>query len=182
MTNNKKQKIDKRLENAEYGVESRYRSNEERNVDGKSLMEARKQRLANSSSDQIIKARLLQLKLKMEEFLKKPVHKEHDFFIEFLKSYIDIVYSKRTHFAQDINIKPVLLSQVLNKHRDPNDEFILRLMIHSEKTYKEVCPFQKETWYQVYFHEKICDTISTEHVWMPEVEKHVKIDNLKINN
>ena len=167
---------------SEYGVDSRYKSIEDRNADGKALMKARKQRLANISDDQIIKARLLQLKLKMEEFLKTTVHKECDFFIEFLKSYIDTIYSKRVHFAEDINVKPVLLSQVLNKHREPKDEFILRLMMHSEKTFKSVCHFQKETWYQVYFHEKICDTISTQDRWIPEVEKHVKIDNLKIKN
>ena len=142
-------------------------------------MEARKQRMANISPDQIVKAKLLQLKYRMEAFLKELVNEKYDFFIEFLKSYIDTIYTKRVHFAKDINVSPVLLSQVLNKHKTPTDEFILKLMIHSEKTYENVGEFQKETWYQVYFHEKICDTMATQDEWRPEVEKQVKMDHLR---
>lgn len=50
-------------------------------------------------------------------------------------------------------------------------------MIHYEKTYKNVCQFYKKTWYQVYYHEKICDTMSSQDEWRPKVEKHVKIKN-----
>ena len=174
-----KEKSKKIIKNAEYGVDSRYASDEERAIDGKKLMEARKQRMADVSNYQIVKAKLLQLKYRMEEFLKEPVSIQSDFFIEFLKSYIDSIYTKRVHFAKDISISPVLLSQVLNKHKTPTDEFILKLMIHSEKTYEKVGKFHKETWYQVYFHEKICDTMATQDEWRPEVEKQVTIDHLK---
>ena len=92
--------------------------------------------------------------------------------------YIDTAYSKRSNFASDIDITPVRLSQVLNSHREPKDEFMRRLMIHSEKTYQNICQFQKKTWYQVYYHEKICDTISSQDEWRSEVEKHVKVKNL----
>jgi len=47
-------------------------------------------------------------------------------------------------------------------------------MIHSEKVFQSVCEFHKKTWYQVYFQEKICDTMSSQEEWRPEIEKHVK--------
>ena len=174
----KKKKSFKEIEVAEYGVDSRYSSKKERQADGKALMEARLERMKNVSTDQIIRAKLLQLKFKMEEYIQKPVYKKHNFFTEFLTSYIDTVYSKRSNFASDIDITPVRLSQVLNSHREPKDEFMLRLMIHSEKTYKNVCQFHKKTWYQVYYHEKICNTMSSQDEWRPNVEKHVKVKNL----
>lgn len=169
---NKKNKI--MIEDSEYGVDSRYKSNKERESDAAALMEARLKRMKNLSKDQIIRAKLLQLKLKMEYYLKKPVYDNRNYFSDFLESYIDTIYSKRSDFAKDIDITPVRLSQVINNHREPKDEFIMKLMIHSEKVYKNVCEFHKKTWYQVYFHEKICDTMASQEKWRPEIEKHVR--------
>jgi len=64
---------------------------------------------------------------------------------------------------------------VINNHRDPKEEFIMKLMIHSEKVYKNVCDFQKRTWYQVYFHEKVCDTMANQEKWRGRLEKEVKL-------
>ena len=63
------------------------------------------------------------------------------------------IYSKRSSFAKDINVIPVSLSQVLNNNREPKEEFIMKLMIHSEKAYMDICEFHKKTWFQVYYHE-----------------------------
>ena len=167
----------KEIDGAEFGVDSRYSSKKERLADGKALMEARLKRMKNLSEDEIIKAKLLQLKFRMEEYIKQPTYGDRNFFTEFLKSYIDAIYSKRIHFAQDINVKPVLLSQVLNNHRKPKEEFILRLMVHSEKTYKKICTFQKKTWFEVYFLEKISKTMSNHDKWRPNIEKHVNISS-----
>ena len=172
MTNKKNTII---IEDAEYGVDSRYKTNKERESDATALMEARLVRMKSLSKDQIIRAKLLQLKLKMDEYLKKPVYDNRNYFSEFLESYVDIIYSKRSVFAKDIDIAPVSLSQVINNHREPKEEFILRLMIHSEMVYKNVCEFHKKTWFQVYFHEKICDTMSSQEKWRPEIEKHVRL-------
>lgn len=171
MTKNKKME----QEGAEFGVDSRYTSSKARKSDGQALMAARLERMKQVSEDDIVRAKLVQLKLKMEDYLQTPVYKDHNFFTEFLASYIDTVYSKRSNFASDINITPVRLSQVLNNHREPHDEFMLRLMVHSERTYQNVCDFPQKTWYQVYYQEKITDTILSEDEWRPEVEKHVKI-------
>ena len=146
MTENKKINTD-----TEYGIDSRYKSNKERESDATTLMEARLMRMKNLSKDQIIRAKLLQLKLKMEEYIKSPVYDNHNYFSDFLKLYIDAIYHKRSVFAKDIDVAPVSLSQVINNHREPKAEFIMKLMVHSEKAYKNVCEFHNKTWYQVYY-------------------------------
>lgn len=165
---------DIKIVNEEYSIDSRYKSADERKLESNVLMEARLQRMENANPSLIIRAKLLQLKLKMDEFLKKPVHEVGNYFTDFLSIYIDIIYNKRNDFALDINISKVKLSQVLNNHREPQKEFILRLMLHSELIYKNVCEFNKQTWYEVYYFEKICDIMSRQEEWRPEVEKHVK--------
>lgn len=170
MTKNKKDTND----DAEYGVDSRFKSDMEQVSEATALMEARLMRMKNLSGKQIIRARLVQLKLKMEEYVKKPVCDHNNYFTEFLKLYIDTIYPRRSAFAKDIDITPVSLSQVINNHREPKEEFIMKLMIHSEKVYKDVCVFHKKTWYQVYFQEKICDAMSNQDQWRPKIEKHVK--------
>ena len=164
-----------RIEDAEYGVDSRYKSDKERESDATALMEARLMRMKNLSKEQIIRAKLVQLKLKMEEYLQNPVYDKRNCFSEFLESYVDTIYAKRSDFAKDIDIAPVSLSQVINNHREPKEDFILRLMIHSERIYTNVCEFHTKTWYQVYFQDKICDTMSGQEKWRPEIEKHVRI-------
>lgn len=163
-----------RLEDPEFGLDSRYTSKNERQSEAAALMEARLKRMKNLSGDQIARAKLMQLKLKMEEYIKHPICNNRNFFSEFLKSYIETIYSKRNIFARDIDISPVELSQVINSHREPKEEFMMKLMIHSEHVYAGICEFHKETWYQVYFNEKICGTMSSLEEWRPKIEKHIK--------
>lgn len=160
---------------AEYGIDSRYKSNNERVLDATTLMEARLKRMKKLSKEEITKARLLQLKLQMEKYIKNPVCDNNNYFANFLKHYIDSIYSKRNTFANDIDITSVNLSQVINRHREPKEEFFIKLMIHSEKVYKGICKFNNKTWYQVYFQEKICDLISKQEKFKPEIEKNVHI-------
>lgn len=165
-------------EGAEFGVDSKYSSKNEKIKEGTTLMEARLRRMRNLTDDQIIKARLLQLKLKMEEFIKEPYHQESGSFTDFLANYVDTVYQKRKKFASDIGITPVLLSQILNGHREPKEEFILRLMVHSEKTYMNVCPFNTKIWYQVFYQERLSNMMANQNEWKPEIEKFVHVKNL----
>lgn len=162
----------------EYGIDSRYKSRLERVSEATALMEARLRRMKMLSNDQITKAKLLQLKLKMEEFINHPMYDNHNHFSNFLKLYIDSIYSKRSTFAKDINVDPVSLSQVINNHREPKDEFILKLMIHSEKVYKDVCSFNKKIWYQIYFNNKLCEIMAKQEQWQPEIEKQVRISEV----
>ena len=166
MTNKKNRNIS---EDVEFGIDSRYSTTKEKESEATALMESRLERMKNLSKDQIIRAKLLQLKLKMDDYIQQPVYEKHNYFSEFLKIYVDTIYTKRNLFAHDIDITPIRLSQVINNHREPKDEFLKRLMVHSEKVYENICEFQEETWHQLYFHEKIC-----QEEWKPEVEKHVK--------
>ncbi len=172
-TSNNKNKVN---ENAEYGVDSRYNSIEERKADSKAIMKARLERANKLSKEHIIRAKLLQLKLKMENYLKTPVYDHQNHFTLFLKTYIDTIYSKQNEFAKDINITPILLSQVINNHRDANEEFILKLIIHSEKAFENLSNFNKTIWYEIYFQEKIFATMSNQKEWRPKIEKQVKFN------
>lgn len=171
-------KKDNKMKEYEYGVDSRYNSKEEEKLESVALMQARLARMKNLSKEQIIRAKLLQLKLKMDNYLKQPVYDNRHHFTSFLESYIDSIYPKRSEFAKDINVTPVFLSQVINNHREPKEEFILKLMIHSEKVFNKVCDFQKGSWYQVYFQEKICNTMSNQEKWRPKLEKQIRLSKL----
>jgi hypothetical protein len=141
----------------------------------KSLAKARALRKSKLSSNNIRRAKLLQLKLKMDEFLSSELNDSRSQFPAFLEFYVDSIYPKRKLFAKDIDVNPTSLSQVINNHRDPKEEFILRLIIHSEEVYKQVCDFQSNTWLKVYFKDKLVEKISTEKKWRKEEGKHVKV-------
>ena len=141
-------------------------------------MQARLDRMKNLSEKDIIRAKLLQLKLKMEKYLVEPVYDKQNHFTGFLETYIDTIYSKRNQFAEDISIKPVLLSQIINNHREPKNEFLLKLMIHSVKAFNNVCEFNEKTWYQIYYKEKIKETMSNQEEWRPIIEKQIKISSI----
>lgn len=166
------------IQDFEYGVDSRYNNKIEKESESIALMQARLERMKGVSKEQIVKAKLLQLKLKMENYLKDPLDDNISHFSTFLEIYIDAIYSQRNKFAKDINVTPVFLSQIINHHREPKEEFILKLMIHSEKVFKNVCDFQKKTWYQVYYQEKLSDTMSCQENWRPKIEKQVKISEM----
>lgn len=55
------------IEDPEYGLDSRFKSSKERESESALLMEARLLRMKNVSKDQIIRAKLMQLKIKTEE-------------------------------------------------------------------------------------------------------------------
>lgn len=160
---------------AEYGVDSRYASAKERESEAVALMEARIKKMKGLTAEEIMRAKLMQLKLKMEECLIKSAVDQSNLFSEFLKIYIDTIYSKRSGFADDIDITPVLLSQIINNHREPGSEFFQKLMIHSEKMFRSVCEFQPQIWYQIYYQDKLHHTLATLDTWKPQIEAHVRI-------
>jgi len=162
----------------EYGIDSRYKNANEKTSDSVALMQARLERMKNLPKEQIVRAKLLQLKLRMENYLNEPVHDDKTNFTNFLGIYIDAIYSQRNKFANDINVNPVFLSQIINNHREPKEEFFFKLMIHSEKAFKNVCNFQEEIWYQIYYQEKISGTMSKQNQWRPQIEKQVKFSEL----
>lgn len=159
----------------EFGIDSRYSSKEERDGDAIILMEARLKRMKNLSKEEIIRAKLIQLKIKMEECLSNDHKNQSQSFSQFLAHYVDSMYSRRNDFARDLGVSPVILSQTINGHREPSKEFILRLMIHSEKVYQSVTKFNHEIWYQVFLNEKLRETMEAEDSWKSELENEVKM-------
>lgn len=172
MTSKQKKRL---ITDAEYGVDSRYESLKECESEAMALMEARIKKMRNLSGEEIIRAKLIQLKLKMEEYLTTSTFEKSHYFSDFLRIYIDTIYTKRSGFADDIDITPILLSQIINNHREPNGEFFQKLMIHSEKMFRNICEFQPQIWYQVFYQEKLHHTLSTQDSWKPRMEEHVRI-------
>lgn len=159
----------------EFGIDSRYSSIEEKEGDAIALMEARLNRMKNLSKEEIIRAKLLQLKYKMEESLSNSNKNQNQTFSQYLAIYVDVLYTRRNDFASDLGVSPVILSQVINSHREPGKEFILRLMIHSEKVYQRVGKFNHEIWYQIFLNEKLRITMEAEASWRSELGAEVKM-------
>lgn len=162
------------LDAIEYGVDARYNSQEEQQKDGQALIEARRARMAKMSKEDILRAKLTQLKLQMDEFLSTNEDDKRQHFTSFLNAYIDIIYDKQQQFAQDLDITAVSLSQILNNHREPKEEFFKKLMIHSERVFKAIKGFHKQNWYMIYYRDKINETMAQQDEWGPELEKKVK--------
>ncbi|UIR57102.1 hypothetical protein LZQ00_04635 [Sphingobacterium sp. SRCM116780] len=169
---------EKMIEIANEVVDSRYSSAKEQLHDAQLLIELRKQHLSKLSQVDIFRAKLMQLKLQMEEFLKSSEYDNEPHFTTFLETYIDALYNKKSEFAKDIEVTPVSLSQVLNSHREPKAEFMLKLMIHSERAFKLIGSFPEKIWYQVYFQEKMNKTMINQEKLRPEVEKKIKFESL----
>jgi hypothetical protein len=161
--------------NPEFGVDSRYISQEEYQSEAAKLMESRLKKMKGMTPQDLAKTKLMQLKFQMEAFINQEAGTHINQFAEYLKLYIDSIYSTRTKFAQDLNISAVELSQVVNNHREPKEEFILKLMIHSEKVYSHVCDFHPQIWYQIFFAEKLNNTMYNQKKWQTKLRKHVKV-------
>lgn len=162
------------LHTTEYGVDARYGSKADKKKDSKDLMEARRIRMANLSQQDILRAKLMQLKLQMDEYLSSSEDNKTYQFTSFLQTYIETIYDKQQEFAQDLDITPVSLSQILNNHREPKEEFLKKLMIHSERVFKAIKGFHKQSWYMIYYRDKINETMAHQDEWKAELEKKIK--------
>jgi len=159
----------------EYAVDSRYSSEEVQKADSVALMKARLERMENLPKEELMKAKLMQLKLKMTDYVENPVYDQRNYFLEFLKIYVGIIYQNKRDFAKDIQVTPVELSQVLNNHRKPKDSFLKKLIVHSERVYEHVCPFSGKVWLEVYHQDQMSKTMNEEAIWRPDIEKQVTL-------
>ncbi|WP_445735498.1 hypothetical protein [Mariniflexile sp.] len=166
--------VNKELDDFKYLVDSRNLSNKEKLSERDAILSVRELRFRKREEKETIIAKLLQLKYQMEAYLENPISNRQPYFPKFLESYVDTLYDKRKNFALDIDIEPTTLSHVINKHREPKDSFIYRLIVHSEATYKNVCDFEKELWPKVYYQDKVCDFLSSSEKWKKNESKHVR--------
>ena len=169
-----KKDMNNELEQFKYLIDSRVISGKEKEEDRKALLAAREKRFKTSTESEKTIAKLLQLKYQIENYLKEPVQTlEHDF-SKFLTIYIDTLYQKRKDFAADIDIKPIVLSQIINNHRQPTEEFLIRLVLHTQAIFKKISSFEKELWPKLYFQDRISEFLCSTEKKRKLEEKHVK--------
>jgi plasmid maintenance system antidote protein VapI len=108
---------------------------------------ARAKLRSKSTKDLSLRFKLLQLKYQMEDYINKPFDENHTFGY-FLKSYVNILAIKRFEFAKEISIDDTYLSQIINRHRAPSEEVIIRLELHSRNLINAI------TWFKLFEKEK----------------------------
>ena len=91
----------------------------------------RRKQFENRTPQQKIHSNLLQLRFQLEDYLRGGKYAENLNFSHFLNEYINRLEKRDKQFAEEVDIKPAVLSQYLNNHRNPTEEFIIRLEIHS---------------------------------------------------
>jgi plasmid maintenance system antidote protein VapI len=120
-----------------------------KSVLSKSLKDARKRTQSEINDQARLTLKLMQLKFQIEDYLKSDSFNPKFTFSYFLKEYVDVLKKKRKVFAQEISIDETELSQLINKHRQPNDSIIIRLEIHSNNSIPAV------SWYKLLEMEKV---------------------------
>lgn len=156
-------------------IDSRYTSEIERLEESKALMRARKARMRKVQEKDLRTAKLFQLKLQIDRAIEWNDSSNLNGFAAFLSQYISILYKKHSDFAKDINITNVYLSQVLNKHRLPSEEFVLRLMLHSEKTFETITSFNSVCWMRLFLNQKLHKTLSNQTQWRTNLSKEIAV-------
>lgn len=162
------------LDDFKYLIDSRHLSNNEKLSEREAILRARELRFRERKAKDITTSKLLQLKYQMEDYLENPLFHNQPYFPKFLERYVDTLYDKRKSFAFDIDVEPITLSHVINKHRDPKDSFIYRLIVHSQAVYKDVGSFEKDLWPKIYYQDKVCDFLSSSEKWKKTESKHVR--------
>lgn len=125
----------------------------------------KKNDLKRSSRSRLI-TQLLQLRFLMEDYIKESNYKKDYDFSYFLKEYIIRLEKKNKDFANEIDVDPTELSQIINKHRPPNEKFIIRLEIHSNKNFPAIIWFkliEKERAFEL-LHNTQLRTAESKHV------------------
>lgn len=111
------------------------------------IADARAKLRVTENQKHSLRFKILQLKYQMEDCINKPFDNQYTFGY-FLKSYVDILNIKRNQFAKEISINETHLSQIINKHREANEEILIRLELHSQNLINAL------TWYKLLEREK----------------------------
>jgi hypothetical protein len=133
----------------------------------KKLSELREKNKTKLTEEQILLSRLLQLKYQMEDYSNNFSFDINRTFGYFLREYVKFLNKKNKDFAKDLSIDETYLSQVINRHRMPNDELIIRLEIHSSKIIPAVA------WYKIMEKEREYE-IATDTSMRKKEQKYVK--------
>jgi len=96
------------------------------------LAEHRTKRRAEMTEEEKQHFKLLQLKFRLEDYVKGDDYNPQYTFGYFLEQYLELTNRKKKEFARDIQIHETLLSNILKNRREPNDSFMIRLELHSK--------------------------------------------------
>lgn len=116
-------------------------------IEAGAIATAREELKNKKGRDNSIRFKLLQLKFQMEDFINNPLD-DRNSFGTFLKQYIEAINVKQFQFADEISIDKTYLSQLINQHRSPSEEVMIRLEIHSRNIINAV------TWFKLAEREK----------------------------
>lgn len=122
--------------------------------------EIRKKQKNTQSEESKLIATLLQLRFLIEDYLQATSINEDLYFGYFLKEYITRLEKKNKQFANEIDVDPTELSQIINKHRKPTDKIIYRLELHSNRNFPAVMWFkilEKEREYELIHNTSIVE-------------------------
>ncbi|WP_294212617.1 hypothetical protein [uncultured Chryseobacterium sp.] len=128
---------------------------------------ARRNQFDNRTHKQKMYSRLLQLKFQLEDYINSSQYLETFSFGFFLNEYVSRQDKKDKDFAVEVDVKPTVLSQYMNDHRKPTDEFIIRLELHSNGMIPAI------SWFKVIQKDKE-HKIRTSQKLRDEESKHVK--------
>lgn len=168
-----KKKSEEHLEEFKYLIDSSNLTDAEKKADKDALLKVREARFRRRSESEMRLARLMQLKYQIEEYLNQSTRYQSSQFVNFLSTYIDILYSKQKDFAADISVKPIVVSHILNKHREPSDVFLYRLSLHAQDSFEGLGDFKMDAWINVYYRDKVNQMMSTGNKWEEEEGKYV---------
>ncbi|WP_207422836.1 hypothetical protein [Desertivirga brevis] len=133
-------------------------SDEDKKLADAELNEKRKARRKQLSDEDRLKNKLLQLKFQLEDYLSSDKFDPRFRFSYFLEQYIQVLNKKKKDFALDVNVSEYQLSHYLNNRREPNESFIIRLEIHSNKFIPAL------QWFKLIEKEKEHDLISNQEL------------------
>ncbi|CAN5431366.1 hypothetical protein BH09BAC3_BH09BAC3_07030 [soil metagenome] len=106
-------------------------SPDEKKAADKQLAAARLKKQAGRSEDEKLLLRLMQLRYRLENYIRHGAYDEKYRFSYFLNEYLNIIDRRSKEFAKDIDIHKTFLSQLMNNRREPNESIMVRLEIHS---------------------------------------------------
>lgn len=121
---------------------------------------ARRNQFENRTHRQKMYSGLLQLKFQLEDYVDSSQYLEAFSFGFFLNEYVSRQDKKDKDFAAEVDVKPAVLSQYINNHRKPTDEFIIRLELHSNGMIPAISWFkvvQKDKEHEIMTNQKLRD-------------------------
>ena len=128
---------------------------------------ARRKQFESRTGEQKMYSSLLQLKFQLEDYIDSVQYKKTLNFGYFLNEYVSRQNKKDKQFAEEVDVTPSVLSQYINNHRKPKDEFVIRLELHSGGMIPAI------SWFKILQKDKEHEIMTSQQL-RKEESKHVK--------